>query len=1074
MADYVEPSSTTRRDFLKCSALLGVSPMLLRALDTQAADASPGMAYGLNDAENMIFSVCLGCNTGCGIKVKIQDGVAVKIDGNPLTPWNASPHLPYATKVRDAARTEGALCPKGQAGIMTVYDPYRIKRVLKRDGPRGSMRWKAIDFQQAVDEIVNGGKLFSHVEGEETRNVEGLQDLWVLRDPKLAGEMGKAVDGIWSEKDAEKKKAKVEEFKAKFKDNLNVLIDPEHPDLGPKNNQFVWTHGRLKGGRGEFFSRFVKDSFGSANYHGHTTVCQGSLYFTGKAMSEQYAFDEKKKRADWTGGDKFFWQADQSASEFILFVGSSPFEANYPPLRTTNIVNGLSEGRLKYAVVDPRYSKVASKAWKWLPAKPGHEAAIAFGMMRWILENERYDEKYLKNANKAAATVDGEPTWNNGCWLVKVKDGKPGEFLRASEIGEAKEKRTATVGADTVEYEFDRFVVLSGGKATSFDPNDEKAVVEGDFFVDTQVNGIAVKTVLQLLREEASKKSIADWGKACDVSEQDLVELAREFTSHGKKAAACTHRGCSQHTNGFYNCFSFNTLNLLIGNYDWRGGMVKASTYDTTGGKATGPFDFKAGMHPKKAKPFGVGILREKKYEEVTLFDGTYPSKRPWFPNATDLYQEILPSIGDAYPYPVKALLLYMGSPAYSLPAGQKAIEVLADTDKLPLFVASDIVIGESSMFADYIIPDLTYLERWEFHGSHPNNIWKVQPVRQPAVAPIPETVKVFGEEMPISLESFMMAVAEKMGLPGYGADGFGPSDPFRRPEDFYLRMVADLAWGEKRDGSDAVPEAGDEELGIFEKARRHLPKTVFDLAKWQAAVGPHWKRAVTVLNRGGRFQDHEKAFDGEKVKNKYGKQIDMYAEKVAKTKSSMTGKSNWGMAAYFPIADCMGNPLSHKEGDLHLITHREIFHTKSRTGTNPWLLELMPENTILINSRDAARLGLKDGDKVRLVSDSNPEGVWDLPNFGKKPMVAKLGVTEGIRPGVVTFSLGHGHWAYGASDVTIDGQVVRGDPRRGAGIHGNAAMMVDPHLKNVCLQDLVGGSAVFYDSPVRLVPEKG
>ena len=70
---------------------------------------------------------------------------------------------------------------------------------------------------------------------------------------------------------------------------------------------------------------------------------------------------------------------------------------------------------------------------------------------------------------------------------------------------------------------------------------------------------------------------------------------------------------------------------------------------------------------------------------------------------------------------------------------------MLADTQKIPLFIASDIVIGESSMYADYIIPDLSFYERWEFHGSHPNNIWKVQPVRQPAIAPITDTVKVFG-----------------------------------------------------------------------------------------------------------------------------------------------------------------------------------------------------------------------------------------------------------------------------------------------------------------------------------------
>jgi tetrathionate reductase subunit A len=69
-----------------------------------------------------------------------------------------------------------------------------------------------------------------------------------------------------------------------------------------------------------------------------------------------------------------------------------------------------------------------------------------------------------------------------------------------------------------------------------------------------------------------------------------------------------------------------------------------------------------------------------------------------------------------------------------------------------------------------------------------------------------------------------------------------------------------------------------------------------------------------------------------------------------------------------------------------------------------------------------------------------------------------------------VAFSHGHGHWAYGASQVVIDGTVIAGDPRRGKGVHANAAMRVDPVLKNTGLVDTTGGSAVFYQSQVKLV----
>ncbi|MEW6026838.1 MAG: molybdopterin-dependent oxidoreductase [Planctomycetota bacterium] len=1091
MSNVKQDVKSTRREFMNTALKVGS----VAAVGTAVAGAASEALAGAPDAdvgkyhkpEDYIHTVCLGCNTGCPSKIMLRDGKAVKIVGNPYAPWTKSPHLDYKTSLNDALPQEGALCPKGEAGIMTVYDKYRLKKILKRAGPRGSNKWVTMDFHKAVEEIVNGGKLFANVPGEENRTVEGLKDLWALKDSKVMGEMDKFIkDEIWKAKTPEDKSKKVSEFKEKFKDYLHTLIDPEHPDMGPKNNQFIWIHGRLKAGRQDFFDRFVKGGMGSGNFHGHTTVCQGSLYFTGKAMSYQYAFDEAKKKADWGGEKKFYWQCDLQNAKFVIFVGASPFEANYgPPYRAPKITDGLTSGRLKYAVIDPRFSKTAAHAWKWLPAKPGSEGAFALAMIRWVLDNSKYDKKYLENANKAASKEDKEPNWTNACWLVKIKDGHSAEFLRASDIGLPKEARTVTIKKkdgteEAVNYEFDPFIVLRDNKPVPFDPEDEKNAVHGDLLVNTTVTpetkpdqahpsvGVAVKSGLQLLLEESQKYTIEEWAKICDVTSKDIEELAKEFTSYGKQACADIHRGVSQHSNGFYNVLAWNSLNLLIGNYDWQGGFTVASTYDITGGKAKGPFNI-GSLHPNKLKPFGINILRHAKYEDTTLFAG-YPAKRPWHTHATDVYQELLPSVADAYPYPVKALLLYMGTPVYALPAGQVNLQALANVNKLPLFVASDIVVGTSSMFADYIIPDISYLERWEFHGSHPSVTWKVQPVRQPTIPPQTDLVKVFGEEMPICLESFMLAVAEKMGLPGFGPDGLDKGVGLTKPDDFYVRMVANIAFGEKADGSGAVPDASDEEVAVFFKARQHLPKSVFDPERWQKIAGPNWKKVVYVLNRGGRFQDYKDAFDGKQLKNKYGKLINMYSEKIAKIKNSMTGKYFYGGATYLPIVDSVGNPVKHKEGDLHLITYREIFHTKSRTATNLWLLELHPENHFLLNSRDAQRLGINDGDTVKVVSDSNPEGVWDLPNFRKIPMSGKAKVIEGIRAGVVAFSLGHGNWGYNAYDTEIDGQVLKGEPHRGKGVHANAAMMIDPHLKNVSLQDLVGGSVCFYDSPVRLV----
>lgn len=1066
----------SRRDFLKCSAMLGgvfLTSQLEWSTDlmkrAEAGLLTPEEEYELIRAENTLYTECLQCNTGCGIKVKLfrKNGsvIALKIDGNPYDPFVSVPHLPYKTSPFAVNTMDLAICPKGQAGLQTAYDPYRITKVLKRAGKRGGGKWMTIPFDQAIDEIINGGFLFKHVPGEETRNVEGLKDICVLRDPKIFKDLSDDLSPIRKGKTPEEKKAAVEAYKKKHAADLHYLIDSNHPDLGPKNNQLVYGWGRKKGGRSDFSARFFGDALGTTNRHGHTTVCQGSLYFSGKAMSEQY------QEGSWKGGAKFYWQTEIEGAEFILFVGANLFDANYgPPNRTARLIPNITSGKTKIAVADPRFSKLASKAWKYLPVNPGTDGALALAMIQWIIQNKRFNASYLENANKAAAKTAKEPTWCNATWLVKIKDGKPGAFLRASEIGLAPQEARKT--KDGKEYEFEYMVVLKDGKLRQVDPDDEKEPVKGDLLVDAKITtpdgkAIQVKSSLQILADSASEKSMEEWSRICGIPLKDIEEIAKEFTSHGRKASVDIHRGVSQHTNGFYNVISFYNLALLIGNYDYRGGLIAASTFNTTGEKEGQPFLFSK-LHPGKVSGFGISIIRhDVKYEETTLFAG-YPAKRNWWPISSDIYQEIIPSMGDAYPYPIKAYFLYMGAPNYSLPAGHALNEILVDPAKIPLFVTWDILIGSTSIYADYIFPDLSYLERWEFQGSHPNIPVRIQGVRNPVIAPIPESVTVFGEEMPICYESMMLAIAEKMKLPGFGKDGFGSGMDFTSPEDFYLKMVANIA----TDGK-AVPEADDKEVELFLKSRAHLPKSVFNPERWRKACGEaNWRKVIYVLNRGGRYQDYADAFKGDQVANKYGKLINMYQEKTAKTKNAFTGKPNPGYPTYVPIQSSLGRPLEADglTGELHLITQRDITQCKSRTIPDYWLLAIRPENGVVMNKIDADRLGIKDGDRVRVVSATNPEGVWDFKNGVKKPMIGIVQVTQTIKPGVVTFTLGHGHWATGASDVIIDEKVIKGDPRRAKGIHLNAAMWLDPYLKNTTLQDPVGGSAVFYDSKVSLI----
>ncbi len=1030
-----------RREFLKTSAVVGGAVALAGAVPwtvNRAADSiNPHIAYAqeaengvtsLNNPESVIYSVCLNCHTACSVKTKIQDGVVVKVDGNPYSPMNLMPHLSEATSIAAGAKIDGKLCPKGQASVQVVYDPYRIRRVLKRAGKRGENKWQVVTWNQFMEEVVDGGDLFG--EG----HVDGLDAIYKLRDPDLSSELatdsGAVVDGDMT----------VDEFKIKHDEHLDLLIDPDHPDLGPVNNQFIFMGGRMEHGRKELGKRFVYSSFGSVNYYLHTTICEQSHHIAYKLMSN----------------GKTHMKPDFMNSEFVIFFGTGAFEANFGPTPMTELVtDSLVRNNFKMAVIDPRLSKTAAKAWKWVPIQPGGDGAFAMGMLRWIIENNRYDETYLRAPNKDAANVNGETSYSDATNLVRTDEMV---FLAPEKAGL------------TSPEEGGRVIMVDGIPTLAEDAE------AGDLFVNTSIDGIPVKSAMQLLKERVEEKTISEYAALAGIDLKDIELLSNEFTSHGKKAAVDFYRGPVQHTNGYYTGTAIVMLNVLIGNVDWKGGLTTGgSHWHEDGSKGGAPFPKSVVTSaPDGLKKWGHHINREQSaYENSTLFDG-YPAQRPWYPFTTELYQNIIPSAVAGYPYSAKALFLHMGTPIMASPAGQVQIDMLRDPAKIPLVIGSDIVIGESTMYADYIIPDLTYMERWGLPHTTPAILTKVSKVRQPTAQPLTETVMVDGEEMPICMETFLIDLAKRLKMPGYGQDGLGEGWDYNRPEDYYLAMCATLAFGDKEDGSETLPAADDEEMSIFREARKHLPTAVYDENKWKRAVPAElWPSVVYMLNRGGRFEDASKAYKGDKIAHQWKGHWNIFVEKVAKGKHSLTGEHFSGLPLVEPVKDAAGKLVNDEGYDLTLITHKEIVGGQSRTHGAAWLqAAVLPENHIIMNRVDAVANNLQDGDNARLVSASLPDARFEIGDGRTYEVKGKVKVIEGIRPGTVTVSWSYGHWAYGSNDVEIDGQIIAGDPFRASGIVPNPAMRIDPALGDVCLTDPIGGSASFFDTKIRVEKE--
>jgi anaerobic selenocysteine-containing dehydrogenase len=81
-------------------------------------------------------TVCQLCPAGCGINVRLIDGIPVHIDGSKIHPVN-----------------RGGICPHGAAGLDFLYNPDRIRGPMLRVGPVGDAQWKTISWDEAILQI---------------------------------------------------------------------------------------------------------------------------------------------------------------------------------------------------------------------------------------------------------------------------------------------------------------------------------------------------------------------------------------------------------------------------------------------------------------------------------------------------------------------------------------------------------------------------------------------------------------------------------------------------------------------------------------------------------------------------------------------------------------------------------------------------------------------------------------------------------------------------------------------------------------------------------------------------------
>ena len=192
---------------------------------THGAFAALAHGIGTSEVEHVLATQTL--------VQKKSKAMLVKIDGNPYHPNNRgeSERLAFTRTPTESRQEFGRLCPKGQAGVQTLYDPYRVQHPLRRVGPRGSGRWETITWEQAFTEIA--------------ARINAL---------------------------------------IPFNERLTRDIDPTNLDLGKIANGLVYSPGRsIEKGLSDRIFRF---GYGTVNYGiDHTSICETSHHVGNELMT---------------------------------------------------------------------------------------------------------------------------------------------------------------------------------------------------------------------------------------------------------------------------------------------------------------------------------------------------------------------------------------------------------------------------------------------------------------------------------------------------------------------------------------------------------------------------------------------------------------------------------------------------------------------------------------------------------------------------------------------------------------------------------------------------------------------
>jgi sulfite dehydrogenase (quinone) subunit SoeA len=723
--------------------------------------------------------------------------------------------------------------------------------------------------------------------------------------------------------------------------------------------------------------------FGTPNFAAHGGFCSVNMAAAGM----------------YTLGGSFweFGEPDWARTRFFMMFGvAEDHDSN--PIKIA--LSGLRRRGAKFISVNPVRTGYSAIADEWIGIRPGTDGLFVLALIHELLKAEKIDVDYLGR-------------YTNAGWLViqAPETADDGLFAR-NEAGEA--------------------LVLepSGSLASGMAPGVTARLV-GDAVLP---DGRRAVPVFQLVAERYldlayAPEAVAD---ACGIPAGTIRRLAAEMahaafeeeielavpwtdwagrrheTMRGRPVSLHAMRGISAHSNGFQTCRALHLLQMLLGTIDVPGGWRYKSPHPKPAPPGPKPAGRPEQIVPGRSLP-GVPLGYPMSPEDLLLdadgrpvrIDKAFSWDAPIA--AHGLMQMVITNAWKGDPYPIDTLFMYMANMAWNSAMNTaETMRMLTDKDpstgdyRIPRIIYSDAYYSEMVAYADLVLPDTTYLERWDCISLLDRPIGGAEgpadAIRQPILTP-DRDVRPF--------QDVLIDIGARLGLPGFVTPEGAP----RYPAGYSDYIVNH----ERRPG---VGPLGGWRGADGEYSGRGAPNP-HQLERY-IANGCFWKHELPEDQL--YFKHANKAYLETAVTMGLIDKPDpivlqLYVEPLQRFRLAAQGHGDVRppethrerILTYFDPLPFWYMPFEEARVDrdtfpLHALTQRPMQMYHSWHSQNAWLRQILGNNRLFVNRTFGRALGLSEEDWVwlsshhsrirvptKLMDGVNPDTVWTWNAIGKR-----------------------------------------------------------------------------------------